>query len=87
VSEREFNAAIPFCNATVANVAEPSWNVIVPVGVPDAEVTVAVSVIGLPSMDGSAEEASTVVVTSSGAGSTETVTVGDVLAPKFASPA
>jgi len=56
------NCACPLLSATVPSAVAPSLNVTVPVGVPEADVTVAVNVTDCPTFDGFNEETSEVVV-------------------------
>ena len=84
VSATEFSVATPFCRLASANGEDPSWKMTVPVGVPDGEVTVAISAIKSPTADGLAEEASAVLVAASGVPCTLTIKVAEVLAAKSA---
>ena len=54
--------ACPLLSATVPSAVAPSLKVTVPVGVPEADVTVAVNMTDCPAFDGFNEETSEVVV-------------------------
>lgn len=75
--------AIPPLRAAVPSVVEPFLNVIVPVGVPLAAVTVAVKVTDCPTVEGFVEEAKVVVLAIL---FTFWLRFGEVLAAKFESP-
>ena len=64
----------------------PSKNVTVPVGVPEAVVTVAVKVTLCPNVDGLSDEVTVVVVVAGGGAFTICVIAGDVLGALLALP-
>ncbi len=74
--------ARPELSRTDPNLVAPSMKVTVPVGVPAVAVTVAVKVTRCPLVEGFSEETSVVVVVAF----TNSMTDGDVLVKKFASP-
>ncbi len=78
--------AEPAVRVAVPRVVEPSVKVTVPVGVPPAEVTVAVNVSVLPNTAELADPVNAVVVLVVAAAVTVCVSTADVLAVKFASP-
>ena len=83
------NEALPPTSATVARVVAPSWNVMVPVGVPEAGgtgVTVALRLTDCPKVDGLGEEFRLVVVAAGAGAFTACVTVGEVLTANVALP-
>jgi hypothetical protein len=75
---------------TVGGVEEPSWNVTVPVGVPEdagsSGATVADNAIESPAVAGLPEEANVVLVAASGVGCTLTITGAETLAAKLLLP-
>ena len=82
------NVATPLANVPVPSVVEPSMKVTVPVGVPLAADTVAVSVSLLPWVIDVAEAFSVVVVEiTTGAGADTTITcAAEVLLPRLPDP-
>jgi len=79
-SDDVLNVAVLPLNVPDPMFVVPSKNVTVPVGVPEAVVTVAVKVTLWPAVDGLFDDVIVVVVVAGGAAFTTCVNAGDVLA-------